>query len=103
MLKDKYIFEVQYKIVSADRDDYAGENGFLQICVNEFRYGNIWPDELDGVMETLCLCDWMERPVRVCTLLKANEYVALSDVDSYNIWLEFRKKDQSRVEACYRK
>ena len=88
------MFEVRYKIVPADYDDYAGENGYLQICVNEFQYGNIWPDELDGVMETLCLSDWMERLVRVCTLLETDNYVALSDVDSYDTWLEFRKIDQ---------
>ena len=89
------MFEVRYKIVYEDYDEYAGENGFLQIIVNEFQYGNIWPDELDDVMETLCLCDWMERLVRVCTLLESNDYVVISDVDSYNTWLEFRKMDRS--------
>ena len=44
------MFEIQYKIVPADYDDYAGENGFLQICVNEFRYGNIRPDEFGNLM-----------------------------------------------------
>lgn len=28
------MFEIQYKIVPADYDDYAGENGFLQIIIN---------------------------------------------------------------------
>lgn len=89
------MFEIQYKIVSADNDDYVGENGFLQIRAGDFAFGEIWSDELDDIMPTESLCDWMERLVRVCKYLETEDYIALSIVDFFDDWLEFRREGET--------
>lgn len=86
------MFEIQYKIVHFDYNDFYGEDGFLKIRVNDSYFGEIWPDELDDVMPTEYLCEWMERLARVCEYLETNDYVALSETDSYCSWIEFRRE-----------
>ena len=86
------MFEIQYKIVPFDYDEFVGQDGFLKIRVNDSYFGEIWPDELDDVMETEYLCDWMERLARVCEYLETNDYVALSETDSDSRWIEFKRE-----------
>lgn len=55
------MYEIQYKIVPFEFDDFVGQEGFLKISGNGSYFGEIWPDELNEVMPTDYLCDWMER------------------------------------------
>jgi len=89
------MFELNYKIVCSDYDDFAGQNGFLKIKFNNFHYGEIYPEELSEVMDKVSLYDWIERLIRVLNSLKTHDYVALSDVESYNKWIEFRRNDKN--------
>ncbi|MBR1693099.1 MAG: hypothetical protein IJ711_10080 [Lachnospiraceae bacterium] len=91
------MFEIIYKIVCSEYDDFAGENGFLQIKFNNFQYGEMYPEELYDIMDKVSLHDWIERLIRVAKYLRTNDYVALSDVESYNKWLEFKKKGQNVI------
>lgn len=85
------MFKISYRITSNDYDDFFGENGFFQISCNNYTYGEIYPEEIEDVMEKDSLYDWIERLIRVAKYLHVHNYVVLSDIESYNLWLEFKK------------
>lgn len=89
------MFELLYKVVKSKDDDFIGENGSFKLIVNEYNYGEIYSDELDDIMEKDSIYDWMERLCRVIKELDVNKKVYLSDVESYNTWLEFEIVDNS--------
>ena len=91
------MFELNYRIVHSEYDDFIGQNGFFQIKCNECIYGEIYPKELETIMDKVSLYDWFERLARVIKYLMTKDYVALSDVESYNTWIEFRKKNEEVI------
>ena len=91
------MFELNYRIVHSEYDDFIGQNGFFQIKCNERIYGEIYPKELETIMDKVSLYDWFERLARVIKYLMTKDYVALSDVESYNTWIEFRKKNEEVI------
>ena len=78
------MFELVYRIVHSDYDEFVGQNGFFQIKCNDYNYGEMYPKELEEVMDKVPLCDWFERLIRVIKNLIKKEYVVLSDAESYN-------------------
>ncbi len=92
------MFKLDYRIVHSEYDDFIGQNGFLQIKCNDCKYGEIYPKELETIMDKVSLYDWFERLVRVLKNLMTKDYVALSDVESYNTWIEFFRKNEEEVE-----
>lgn len=91
------MFTLDYRIVHSEYDDFVGENGFLQIKCNEYRYGEMHPKELETIMDKVSLYDWFDRLISVVKNLMTKDYVALSDVESYNTWIEFLKKNEEVV------
>ena len=77
------MFELNYRIVHSEYDDFIGQNGFFQIKCNECIYGEIYPKELETIMDKVSLYDWFERLARVIKYLMTKDYVAISDVESY--------------------
>ena len=88
------MFKLEYRIVLSDDDDFEGQNGFLQIECNDYKYGEMYPKELETVMDKVSLFDWFERLIKVVKYLMTEDYVVLSDVESYNIWIEFQKSSE---------
>ncbi|MCI9537244.1 MAG: hypothetical protein HFG35_02975 [Eubacterium sp.] len=88
------MFKLEYRIVLSDDDDFEGQNGFLQIKCNDYKYGEMYPKELETVMDKVSLFDWFERLIKVVKYLMTEDYVVLSDVESYNIWIEFQKSSE---------
>lgn len=91
------MFKIEYKMVYSEFDDFKGQNGFLQIVCNEYKYGQIYPEQMKEIMDMdiVSLVDWFERLVRVIKHLKDKNYVVLSDIESYNTWIEFFKEDEN--------
>ena len=54
----------------------------------------MYPKELETVMDKVSLFDWFERLIKVVKYLMTEDYVVLSDVESYNIWIEFQKSSE---------
>lgn len=88
------MFKLDYQIVHSEYDDFIGQNGFFQIECNSYNYGEIYPKVLEEVMDKVSLYDWFERFIRVVKNLNTKDYVVLSDVESYNIWIEFQRRNQ---------
>lgn len=88
------MFELDYRIVKSEYDDFVGQNGFFQIRCNGFCYGEIYSREIEAVMDKVSIYDWFERLAKVINILMIKEYVALSDVESYNTWIEFKKRNE---------
>ena len=71
------MFELYYRVVHSEYDDFVGQNVFFQIKCNECKYGEIYPKELETVMDKVSLYDWFERLARVIKYLSLKDYVAL--------------------------
>lgn len=91
------MFELDYRIVHSEYDDFVGQHGFFQIKCNGFLYGEIYPNEVEVVMDKVSLYDWFERLAKVAKDLMTRDYVVLSDVESYNTWIEFQKRDNKLI------
>ncbi|WP_312061064.1 hypothetical protein [Anaerotignum sp.] len=91
------MFKIEFKIVSSEYDDFVGQNGFFKISCNDFSYGEIFSEELEQIMDKVSVLDWIERLIKVLEHLKNSDYVALSDTESYNTWIEFKKLDDQLV------
>lgn len=91
------MFELDYRIIKNEYDDFIGQNGFFQIKCNEQKYGEIYPKELELVMDKVSLYDWFERLARVIECLQTRNYVVLSDVESYNTWIEFCRNNEDVI------
>lgn len=91
------MFELDYRIVSSEYDDFVGQHGFFQIKCNGYSYGEIYPREIEMHMDKISLYDWFERLAKVIKNLMVKEYVVLSDVESYNTWIEFKRKNEEVV------
>ena len=91
------MFQINYRIVYNDWDDFPGQNGFFQIQCNDCKYGEIYAKEIESVMAQDDLYWWFERLTQVARHLLTKEYVVLSDVESYNLWIEFRKNKDDLI------
>lgn len=91
------MFELNYRIVENEYDDFKGQHGFFQIKCNGNNYGEIYPREIEAVMDKVSLYDWFVRLATVTKNLMIKDYVALSDVESYNTWIEFQKRKEQVV------
>ena len=91
------MFKLDYIIVHTEYDDFFGQNGFFQFKCNDYIYGDMYPKELEEVMDKVSLYNWFERMNRTIKNLETKKYVALSDVESYNTWIEFRRKGRELV------
>lgn len=83
------MFKIEYKISKTDYDDFVGEKGYYKMFCNENVYGEIFPDELEKIMGTEYLYDWFEDMVKIALALHDVRYIALSNIESYNLWVEF--------------
>lgn len=88
------MFKINYRIVHSRYDDFIGQHGFFQIICNGNKYGEMYSEEIEAIMDKVSLYDWFERLARVINILNIKEYVVLSDVESYNTWIEFLKKNE---------
>ncbi len=91
------MFELNYRIVPNEYDDFVGQNGFFQIKCNGYIYGEIYPQEIEEFMDKVSLYDWFERMAKVIKSLMIKDYVALSDVESYNTWIVFEKRNEDVI------
>lgn len=91
------MFELNYRIVQSEYDDFLGQHGFFQIKCNGYDYGEIYPKEIETIMDKVSIFDWFERLAKVIKNLMEKDYVVLSDIESYNTWIEFCKKNEEVV------
>lgn len=103
------MFKIEYKITDLpEYDFFKGQYGFFKFICNENSYGMVLDDlkknkktnisdeefdeEFEKLMADVYVCDWFERFIRVAEKLKTNDYILLSDVDSYCAWIEFKSE-----------
>lgn len=85
---ENVMFELNYRVIQSEEDDFIGQNGLFQIKCNDFYYGEM----IENFIYNESLYNWFERLIRVAKNLMTREYVVLSDVETYNIWIEFKRK-----------
>lgn len=96
MFKVNYrITDTEYEIKSLSSNDIHVE-GFFEIIFNENSYGYYHNNLLnDGERGLESITSWFDKLLRASLTLLNTKYVAISDVESYNIWIEFQKNDDS--------
>lgn len=92
MFKLNYrITDTIYEIKNLLNDDIHIE-GFFEMRFTKNSYGYYHSNLLkDGERGIESITSWLERLLRASLVLLNSEYVAISDVESYNIWIEFQK------------
>lgn len=51
------MFQIDYRIVYNEYDDFNGQHGFFQIKCNDYIYGEMYPKEIETVMDKVSLYD----------------------------------------------
>jgi len=62
----------------------------------------MYPKEIEEIMDKVSLYDWFERLAKVIKNLITKDYVALSDVESYNTWIVFQKRNDEVIISIVR-
>lgn len=84
------MIEIKFKIFTSyieDDDDLKGEYGYFQLCVDGKTYGEYREDiELDIL--SMNIYDWFSNFVQAFILLKNNNIVCISDVETSEVWIK---------------
>lgn len=96
------MFKIDYKVINPEWMDFIGQNGFFKIHVNDKSYGDIWPDKLIEVMGPDDLDFWFQELVNTIISLDEINYYILSDMESYNTWLEFKRQNDQVIISVKR-
>lgn len=88
------MFEIEYRIAEKMIGYFIGEEGYYKIHCNEKTYGDIYPEELEEIMGTEYLYDWFEDMLKIAIELHDRRYIVLSEIESYNLWIEFERKGE---------
>ncbi|TFJ45401.1 hypothetical protein CKN80_06985 [Carnobacterium divergens] len=94
------MFDIKYRIVDIeenDSDELEGNEGYFMLICNEHNYGEIFPPELDNIMGTVSIYWYFIYLLEIVDKLKSKKIAYLSDIDSYNTWIEFKLIDESVV------
>ena len=91
------MFNINYQIVRTAVDDFPGQNGFFQIECNGYTYGENYPSDIADKLIPDDLYDWFTRIVDIMLILRQRNYVLLSDIESYNRWIEFVKDNEEII------
>jgi len=86
------MFNIEYRISTKADGQFIGEMGYYKMICNLNYYGDIFPEDLEDIMGTEYLYDFMRDIVIILKELHDKYYVALSNIESYNLWVEFEKK-----------
>jgi len=89
------MFEIKYRLSAKEYETLYGDKGYYQMCYNDNSYGEIYAEEIEEVMGTTYLYDWLKDMVQIAIELHSKKYVALSNIESHNQWIEFEKDNNN--------
>lgn len=104
------MFQIKYRIIEdmkilkqwdGSTFDKEGDlEGFFQLQFNDKNYGYYHDRELrDGETGFDLITHWFEMLIKVYLALETSKYVALSDIESFNTWLEFKRISSQILEV----
>lgn len=98
------MINIKFKIFTSyieDDDDLKGEYGYFQFCVDDKTYGEYREDiELDIL--SMNIYDWFSNFVQAFILLKNNNIVYISDVETSEIWIKMiTDKENIQISEIY--
>lgn len=82
-----------FKKLSVEEIDSEGNiDGFFEMVFNNKSYGFYTKEPLsEKEFGGEYIDDWLDSLQKACIVLNFHSYVAISDVDSINSWIEFKK------------
>lgn len=90
------MFKIEYRIVISEfEDDISGQDGFIKFSNNNCKYGDIYPKEIEQYMGVESIYHWLIYFMQAIIELKNNNYILISDIESYNTWIEIEQKDDT--------
>lgn len=87
------MFDIEYRIVNIgdnDSENFEGSEGYFVLICNGNKYGEIFPAELDSIMGTVSIYWYFIYLLEIIENIQSEKKAYLSDIDSYNTWIEFR-------------
>ncbi|MCK4259208.1 MAG: hypothetical protein KAX49_09525 [Halanaerobiales bacterium] len=104
------MFEIKYRIIenigmlkewdASTFDEEGDVEGFFQLNFNGNYYGYYHNRELkNGETGFDLITHWFEMLIKVYLVLKTSKYVVLSDIESFNTWLEFKLRSKKDLEV----
>ncbi len=104
------MFQIKYRIIedmkalkqwdASTFDKESDLEGFFQLQFDDKHYGYFHDRELrDGEVGFDLITHWFEMLIKVYLALETSKYVALSDIESFNTWLEFKRTNNQTLEV----
>jgi len=91
------MFKIEYRIVISEfEDEISGKNGFIKFSDNSHNYGDIYSKEMGQHMGVESIYYWLTYFMQAVIELEGNKnYILISDIESYNTWLELERRSDS--------
>lgn len=104
------MFQIKYRIVdnidmlkewSKNIFDNEGDlEGFFQMNFNGKHYGYYHKKDIKvGEQGFYLITHWFEMLIKVYLAFEISAYVALSDIESFSTWIEFKRIDKDTLEV----
>lgn len=91
------MLEIKFKIFTSyieEDDNLKGEYGYFQLCADDKTYGEYREDiELDIL--SMDIYDWFCNFIQALILLKNNNVVYISDVETSEVWIKIASEEKN--------
>lgn len=85
------MFAISYRIINYTDELPIGSDGYIRFDCGKYHYGEIYPPELDLVMDISSIYGWIQALIKAAVLMNEEiPYVLIRDIESYNTYLQFR-------------
>ena len=85
------MFAISYRIINYTNELPIGADGYIRFDCGKYHYGEIFPPELDLVMDISSIYGWIQALIKAAELINEEiPYILIRDIESYNTYLQFR-------------
>lgn len=85
------MFAISYRIINYTDELPIGSDGYIRFDCGEYHYGEMYPPELDLVMDISSIYVWIQALARAAMLINEKiPYILIKDIESYHTYLQFR-------------
>lgn len=85
------MFAISYRIINYTNELPIGADGYIRFDCGKHHYGEIFPPELDLVMDISSIYGWIQALIKAAALInEETPYILIKDIESHNTYLQFR-------------
>ena len=81
------MFAISYRIINYTNELPIGADGYIRFDCGKYHYGEIFPPELDLVMDISSIYGWIQALIKAAELINEEiPYILIRDIESYNTY-----------------